>query len=564
MKRFYLLLLLAGLFACSDSADRPSEISADEPAVWQADFRPNIVWIVTEDLSQRIPPFGDSTIQTPNLSRLAAEGIRFPNTFSTAGVCAPSRNSLATGMYHNSIGGNHMRVDSYEEVTGLPEYESTPPPAVKMMSEILRRNGYYCTNNAKQDYQFTAPVTAWDDKGGSAHYRNRPPGKPFFSIFNTEVTHESGLFEPYEERKRDWFASVESTKKTSYTVPQLIPKDLDFPIPPYLPDNEIVRRDMWKVYNNIAEMDRQVGIILDQLEADGLLDSTIIFWYGDHGGPLPREKRLLYDSGLKVPLIVRFPDSWQAGSIDSQLVSFVDFAPTVFSLAGIQPPDYLQGQAVMGPYKAPERKYVYAAADRLDSEYDMIRAVRDKQFKYLRNFRPNQPYYLQVKYREQIPTMQELLRMRDEGTLNEYQSQWFRQTKPEEELFLVSEDPHELHNLAGDPQYADQLAEMRRACEQWMEEIGDLGVMEEIDEIRHLWGGLEQPATAEPKVNITDGKATITCPTEGASIGYQIVQDGEEPESWAVYTGPFSAPAGSKLRVVAHRIGYKPSGVVEL
>lgn len=567
--RFPLLLLLLWCIGCANSDDTSVAAEAEELAVWQSDFRPNIVWIVTEDLSPRIPAFGDSTIQTPNLSRLAAEGIRFPHCFSTSGVCAPSRNTIATGMYHNSIGGNHMRVNSYTEETGLPAYESTPPPEVKMMSEVLRRNGYYCTNNAKQDYQFKAPVTAWDENGNEAHWRDRPAGQPFFAIFNTNVTHESGLFETpyngngyerYEDRRTSWYASAESTEKTSYDIEEHIPKDLDFPIPPYLPDNEIVRRDMWKVYNNVVEMDRQVGILLDQLEADGLMDSTIIFWYGDHGGPLPREKRLLYDSGLRVPLIVRFPDQWMAGAVDSQLVSFVDFAPTVFSLAGIEPPEYLQGQAFLGPYKAEqERNYIYAAADRLDSEYDMIRAVRDKEFKYLRNFRPNQPYYLEVKYREHIPTTRELLRMRDEGTLNEYQAQWFRQTKPGEELFLVTEDPHELHNLAADPQYADKLAEMREACERWMDRINDLGVLEEEEEIKALWGGLEQPQTAPPEVRVEDGTVTINCATEGASIGYKIIEDGEEPGSWSVYTGPFELPEGAELEVVAHRIGYAPA-----
>ena len=573
MKYLSLLFFLFACFACSDSTNlEAGNEPITEQVAWKADFRPNIVWIVTEDLSPIIPPFGDSTIQTPNLSRLAAEGIRFTNVYSTSGVCAPSRNSIATGMYHNSIGGNHMRTTSNTKETGLPKYESTPPPSVKMMSEILRMNGYYCTNNSKNDYQFQAPVTAWDVNGNKGHWRDRAPGQPFFSIFNPTVTHESGLFESpfnrnngyqrYEDRilRIPFYHSSDSNYMKPFTQPIHISKDLDFPIPPYLPDNEITRRDMWKTYNNIAEMDRQVGIIIDQLEEDGLLDSTIIFWYGDHGGPMPRQKRLLYDSGLRLPLIVRMPNQWKAGAIDDQLASFVDFAPTVFSLAGIKPPDYLQGQAFMGTYKAAEeRDYIYAAADRLDAQYDGIRAVRDKNFKYLKNLRPEQAYYLSVKYREHIPTMQELLRMRDEGTLNEYQAQWFRQQKPEEELFLASEDPHELNNLADDPKYADQLAKMRQACNQWMDEINDLGRMEEIDEIKYLWGGLEQPKTAAPAINMANGKATITCTTEGASIGYKIVRNGKEPDSWAIYSAPITVPEDSELKVVAHRIGYKPS-----
>ncbi len=573
---FNLCFLLT--MGCQTDGAGISEEGEETEATYLPPGQPNILWLVAEDLGPYLAAFGDSTIvaYTPNLNRLADEGVVFPNLFSPSGVCAPSRAAIATGMYPSSIGANHMRTSSYTEVTGLPAYEAVPPPGVRMMSEILRMNGYYCTNNAKKDYQFDDPVTAWDESSNYAHWRNRPAGAPFFSIFNFTTTHESGLFEPYGFRLAE-LRHYEAGDRTVDTgqwgdrlpeeeTPVHVPKDLDFPIPPYLPDNETVRRDLWKVYNNIAEMDRQIGAVLDQLEADGLLDSTVIFFYGDHGGPLPRQKRLIYDSGLNTPMMIRFPDGFAAGTVDSQLVSFIDFAPTVFSLAGIEPPGYLHGQAFLGPYKAPEKRdYIHAAADRFDGFTDAIRAVRDPRFKYIRNYRTEQGYYLPVTYREQIPTMQELLRLRDEGKLNEFQAQWFRENKPEEELFDCIADPHELNNLAGDPAYAEKLAELRAELERWLTAIGDQPNLPEGELVEQLWNGAdEQPATAPPVEETTEEGVRLSCPTEGASIGYKIVTGNQGPASWEVYTGPFRAPAGSTLLVQAHRIGYVPSETKEV
>ena len=541
-------LLLAVACAAPPPDAAPSTPDAGSPAA-ELPFRPNILWLVAEDMSPYLPAYGDATIETPTLSRLAEEGVRFTNVFSVSGVCAPSRYALATGRYPSSDGAHHMRtqyVQEHMDALGLTLYEAVPPPEVMMMSEVLRRHGYYATNNAKQDYQFRPPVTAWDESSNTAHWRNRPPGQPFFSIFNFEVTHESRIWAKAEDSL--WVAD-----------------DLDVPIPPYLPDTELARRDVRRMYSNIKEMDHQVGQILAQLEADGLLDSTIVVWYTDHGGPLPRQKRLLYDSGLRVPLIVRFPDARFAGSIDDRLVSFVDVAPTTFSLAGIEPPDYLQGQAVLGPYAEAPRAYIYAAADRFDTEYDRIRAVRDQRFKYLRNFRPEQGYYLPVAFREQMPIMQELLRLRDEGRLDAAQQQWFRPSKPPEELFDTHADPHELHNLADDPAYHDQLVELRAALDQWMTATADQGHVPEGELIEGFWPGWQQPVTAAPVAERADGVIALRSATEGASIGYQILRAGEAPsERWQVYTAPVPLRPGEHLRAVAHRIGYAPSAAVEV
>ena len=343
-----------------------------------------------------------------------------------------------------------------------------------------------------------------------------------------------------------------------------LPKETDFPIPPYLPDNEVVRRDMWKVYNNIAEMDKQVGAILKQLEEDGLLEKTIIFFYGDHGGPLPRQKRLIYDSGLNTPLIVRFPNQENAGTKNEQLASFIDLAPTILSLAGTPPPEYMQGQAFLGEYKAEERDYIHAAADRFDAFTDAIRAVRDQRYKYIRNYRPEQGYYLPVTYREQIPTMQELLRLRDEGGLNEAQAQWFRSSKPAEELFDCEADPHELNNLADDPAYQERLVAMRAEMDRWLAEIGDQPNLPESELLQQLWKGQSaQPMTENPIITKENDKVVLSCATEGASIGYKIIgKDGVEPKVWSVYQEPLAVAAGIKIQVQAHRIGFLKSETI--
>lgn len=553
------------LFACKAEKTKKKQIK-----------KYNILWLVTEDMGAYIPPFGDKTVQTPNLSRLAKEGVVYPNLYSTSGVCAPSRAAIATGMYPSSIGANHMRTTSYSEVTGVPKYGAVPPAEVKMISELLRKQGYYCANNYKTDYQFKPPVTAWDESSPYAHWRNREKDQPFFAVFNFTETHESGLFEPYGFREIEqrhyragdktynWKNKGKSHAKNRMTeaeTPVHISKETKFKVPPYLVDNEVTQRDMWKLYNNIAEMDKQVGAVLKQLEEDGLLENTIIMFYGDHGGPLPREKRLIYDSGLNTPMIVRFPNKVNAGTKFNELVSFVDFAPTLFSLTNEQPPAYMQGQAFLGKYQSKKpRNYIHAAADRFDGFTDAIRAVRDTQFKYIRNYKPQQGYYLPVTYRERIPAMQELLRLKNEGKLNDIQKQWFRERKPKEELFDCINDPDELNNLAEDPKYKEKLTELSNEMDRWLAEIGDNPNLPEKELVTKLWNGsATKPVTATPIITFKNGKVEINCATEGASIGYKT---NPKAKSWQVYTAPFKIQSGKKLLVKAHRIGFVPSNTI--
>ncbi|NJX14554.1 sulfatase family protein [Tamlana crocina] len=578
--KFFQALLFAFVCLVGCHSKDKSQTTVSGEATLSLPDRPNILWLVTEDMGPYIPPFGDSTVATPNLSKLASEGVIYPNLYSTSGVCAPSRAAIATGMYPSSIGANHMRVNSYNDEIGIPKYEAVPPSEAKMISEWLRQAGYYCTNNYKTDYQFKEPVTAWDESSPYAHWRNRKDNQPFFAVFNFTETHESGLFEPYGfrqietrhyhsgDRSYSWKnkgANHAKNRTVEDATKQHLPKDTEFNIPPYLPDTDAVKRDMWKLYNNIAEMDSQVGTILKQLEEDGLLENTIICFYGDHGGPLPREKRLIYDSGLNTPMIIRFPNKMKAGTKDNQLISFIDFAPTLLSIIGEAPKPYMQGQAFLGNHKAEDRKYIHAAADRFDGFTDAIRAVRDSRFKYIRNYRPEQGYYLPVAYREKIPTMQELLRLKAEGKLNDVQMQWFREQKPKEELFDCAVDPYELNNLADQPEYQEKLDELSSEMDRWLSEIGDEPNLDEAKLVEKLWSGKDtKPETAQPIITAKDGLVQVFCETEGASIGYKIMdQNGNAPQSWEVYQEPVQLPKGYKLMVQAHRIGFEPSDVIE-
>ena len=582
MKRTW-LISIAMLSYLTVSCVRPSNEGQQkminfDPA-GQLKFKPNIVWIVAEDLSPILPAYGDSTVKTPNIDRLAREGVVYTNVFSPSGVCAPSRCALTTGMYPSSIGGHNMRVQyvkAHMDQLGLVLYEIVPPSEAKMMSQVLRENGYYCTNNDKQDYQFKPPVTAWDESSLKAHWRHRTKDQPFFSVFNIGVTHEGHVTRPYRKQLMRYHDPdfPESTGNpanfgdmiSKEDWPLNIPADMDVPIPPYLPSTEIAVNDIRRVYSNIIELDKQVGIIIAQLEEDQLLDSTIVFFYSDHGGPLPRQKRLIYDSGIKVPMVIRYPGQIGAGYHDDQLISFIDFAPTTFSISGIKIPDYVQGQAFSGKYRArKERKYIHAAADRFDAQVDMIRAVRDDRYKYLLNFYPDKPYYLPVKYREQMAIMKELLRLKEIDSLDTYQAQWFREEKVKEELFDTWQDPHELHNLAGDPDYAGKLEELRGECTRWMESINDMGELPEAEILENFWPEREQPVTATPSYEVIDGELILRSETEGASIGYKVYGfDESAPEQWKVYTRPLAISVDTRIEAVAHRLGYGQSGSIKI
>jgi len=518
-----------------------------------AQRRPNIVWITVEDMSLRLGCYGDATVPTPRIDRLAGQGVRYTRAFGTYGVCAPNRHTLILGMYPTSTGAMAMRtwkrtaalnMIKDPELLAIPTYEATPPAVARCFTEYLRAAGYFCTNNKKTDYQFRDPVTAWDQSGDSAHWRNRPQrDTPFFSVFNLTVTHESGTFKQRSPRITDP-AHVE--------------------LPPYYPDVPALRGDLARHYDNIAVMDGQVGRVLDELQQDKLSESTIVFFFSDHGDGLPRMKRWVYDAGIHVPLIIRYPDQQQAGTTNGELVSFVDFAPSLLSLVGLPIPAHMQGQAFLGPARRTPRKYIYAARDRMDPAPETIRAVRDKQFKYVRNYRPELPYIGFIPYRDRAAGMQELLKRIAANSLGPDQWQFASRSKPLEELYDTQADPHEIHNLAADPRHFAKLSELREAHRTWTEETVDLGHMPETELIKRLWPpeGV-QPATGDPRVHVRPGKnsqrrVTLTCATPGASIAYRL----RESDGWSLYARPFEVRTGQRLWTQANRLGWKHSQVV--
>lgn len=505
---------------------------------------PNIVWIVCEDLSpQHLEFYGGTGGKTPFLNALAAESVQYNQVFATAGVCAPSRAAIITGAYQTSIGAMHMRtlaasaaaLDAYPP--GFKGYSTLLPEGMKTYPELLRSAGYYTSNNSKEDYQFESPVTMWDESGGKAHYRNRPDStQPFFSIFNFTISHESQV----------WMREHE----------ELLVHPEEVNVPPVYPDDSLTRRVLARFITNAMRMDKQVGEVVAQLKEDGLYENTIIFFFSDHGDGMPYFKRELYDRGLRAPLLIKAP-FLEAGSQSNELISFVDFAPTLLSLAGVPIPESMQGQAFLGQQKsATPRKYSFAARDRMDSEYDRVRAVTDGEFKYIRNYMPEKPNYQNVKYRLQNPLMVHLLALNSNGLLNADQARWFAPTKPAEELYDTKADPWEFKNLIGDPIYEEKLRELRKAHEDWVHTFGDLGALVEMDMVRNWWGGKDSPpVTAPAESSYEGGKISLKSSTPGASFGYRKSKN----EPWKIYSKPFDAIPGEKILVNTYRIGFKAS-----
>jgi uncharacterized sulfatase len=438
--------------------------------------RPSILWITCEDMSPNLGCYGDAYAVTPNLDRLAAKGVRYTRAFSHAGVCAPSRSGLITGMYPTSLGSHHMRC-----TTSLPGF-------VKCFPEYLREAGYFCTNQSKTDYNFAVPPNAWDvPRGTKAHWRNRQPGQPFFSVFNLTITHESRIRADYEKLDHDPTQAV---------------------LPPYLPDTPLVRRDWARYHGLITEMDAQAGGLLDQLEKDGLAEETIVFFFSDHGVGLPRAKQWIYDAGTHVPLIVYFPEKYrhlapaEPGSVVDRLVGFVDIGPSVLSLVGLEIPGHMQGEPFLGPKASEPRRYVYGVRDRMDERYDMNRTVRDGRYKYHRNYFPARPFAPWLDYMEKLATMQEWRRLDAEDKLSGVQAFFMQDTKPVEELYDIQADPFEQVNLAGSPKHRDVLEHMREAHFEWVRRTLDLGLLPEQDMRNRARGATEYEMARSESVGL--------------------------------------------------------------
>ena len=525
--------------------------------------KPNILWITVEDISPTLSVYGDSTAKTPNLDRLASESSIFTETFTTVGVCSPSRSSIITGMYPVSIGTHQMRtgkdvfgwgsrnyngISNAIDVNGdsIPLHSVVTPPEVKCFTEYMRAEGYFCTNNSKTDYQFAAPVTAWDQNGENAHWRNREKDQPFFSVFNFDVTHESKMW-----LHRDKPLTVE---------PSIVP------LPPYFPDTETVRNDVARNYSNIELLDKMVGDLIKELKSDGLLDNTYVFFFSDHGGPLPRGKRSHYESGLKVPMIIRNPYDKSKKYIND-LVSFVDLAPTMLSLAKINIPDHFQGNTFMQDENInSKRDYIFGSGDRFDETYDRVRSVISKEYVYVKNYHKDRPAYKDVLYRKNIDMTNEMLKLNEEDKLNADQKYWFRESKSNEEFYIKSEDPYSLRNVISDSKNRHEIKKHREALKSWQKRINDIGEESEKRHLEHMWPNGIQPKTQKPELAFKGNIATVTSKTIGSSNAYIISDIDFQPsldDGWQLYHKPVIVNKGY-IYVISTRLGFEDSDIIKI
>jgi arylsulfatase A-like enzyme len=425
--------------------------------------RPNILWLTSEDHGPQMGCYGDELARTPNIDGLAAAGMRYQLAWSVAPVCAPARTAIITGVYPSSAGGLHMR--SMVPMSG----------EIQMYPELLRAAGYYCTNNAKTDYNLREPARLWNESSENAHWRRRPDGQPFFAVFNSGRSHESRI------RDADY-------------VPITDPAAVR--VPPYHPDTPEVRRDWAQYYDRVSEADAELGERLREIEAAGLAEDTIVFFYADHGGALPRGKRWPGNSGLQVPLVVYFPPKWQhlapaeyrSGGVSERLVSFIDLAPTLLSLIGQTPPEWMHGHAFAGPRQTEGPALLFGERGRMDERFDLVRGVTDGRFVYLRNFMPHLPHGQVLAYQMETPTTRLWRELFLAGKTNEVQSAFWQAPRSTEELYDLSNDPDETVNLANSPAHRETVAMLRAALFEHLRKIRDVSFLPEAEMHRRSAG----------------------------------------------------------------------------
>ncbi len=537
IKKSFIVVCAVRLLTGCGAENKPVIKSNEEPL-------PNIIWLVAEDQSPEwFPMYGDTTMALPNLEMLSADGVVFENAYSPAPVCAPARSSIITGMYPTSLGTHNMRTHApwkegkNEPSIGIASYSPVVPEGVKMFTEYLRKKGYYCANGPKEDYNFEKTAAAWDESGKERHWRKRAEGQPFFTVFNFSVCHESQI---WNRGKDSLFVAPENVM-----------------IPPYFPDNDTIRHDLAVNYSNLKRLDNQLGTVLKELKEDGLYENSIIFFYGDHGGPFPRYKRALYETGTKVPMVIKFANNERGGQQDDRLISFIDLAPTVLSLASIEPPKVMQGVAQFGKFEAAKKPvYTFHSSDRFDEVYDRLRAVRGSRYKYIRSFDTTKPHALPVSYREQMPMMRNLRMLFKEGKLNPVQANWLQAPKPREELYDLAKDPFELENLAERPELQDTLQSYRNVLNDWMNETNDLGGISEKELMIGWLPNGEQPALPALELEEKEEGINLYCKKTDATIVWKQPKD----SIWTIFHKPL--PKNISFEAKAERIGYRDSAVL--
>lgn len=454
------LTALAALTSNSASAQTASP---------QGEGRPNVLWIIAEDIGPELGAYGTPEVRTPNLDGLAARGMLFTQAFSTSPVCSPSRSALNTGMYQTTIGAHNHR--SHRPRDPSP-YPFALPEGVQLVSDWLRQAGYYTANirhfpegvdfqgTGKTDWNFTPSAEPFD----TDRWDDLKSHEPFYAQVNFPETHRGEHWDRAHER----IARAADPDKIV--------------LPHYYPDHPAVREDWAQYLNTVMSLDRKVGVVLELLERDGLADNTVVIFMGDHGRAMVRGKQWPYDSGLHIPLIVYWPASvavptqYESAGVSDQLISLIDVAATTLAIGGVRKPTLMQGRVFLGHDADPPRLQVFGARDRCDETVDRIRTVRTKRYRYVRNFMPERPFLQTNRYKEaSYPTIWIMRWLHSEDGLTPPQARLLAPSRPQEELYDVSLDPYEIDNLAASPAHQEILEQLRMELDTWMLESNDLG-----------------------------------------------------------------------------------------
>lgn len=487
--------------------------------------------------------YGDLTAHMPNVQSLAATGTVFENFFAVSPVCSPSRSSILTGIQPSTMGTHHMRAyqaaqPKFNTHTGLQIYSAPAPEGIRAFTEHLRMQGVYCTNNAKEDYNFATPPLAWDVSSKEAHWRNRPEGAPFFSVFNFNVSHESNVW-----------------KRASMRC-DVSPDDLV--VPPLLPDDKGVRRDLATNYCNLEALDKQVGKVLDQLKEDGLYDQTTVVFYSDHGGPFPGFKRALSDAGLRVPLVVKWGQGVEGPERQSAMYSFLDLGPSVLAWMGITPPEALPGLPITPEGEG--HKAIHGASDRFDEEMDRVRTIRTRHWRLVRNDYPQKPKGLDLAYRQQMRTAQVMDSLASIGM--EPWSKWKRAARKPWELYHTSEDPWEMTDLSQEAKYADTLLELQHKLDLAFPANRDLGRTPEAEMITLFEGQVAKQDLQTATLVRHNADLTLVHSNPNVSLGWRSLGE----DNWHITSSGqrIAPPEGSEvLELLAARIGWASQETVQ-
>ncbi|MDA9666086.1 sulfatase, partial [Bacteroidota bacterium] len=492
----------------------------------------NILWLVCEDQSLFFSSYYDSIAKTPNLDELASQGIIYDNFFAVSPVCSPSRSSIITGMYPTTIGTQHMRAykknkDSINSKTNLPFYSGVPKSNIKFFTENLRKMGYFCTNNSKEDYNMEMSPLAWNESNKNAHWRNRNENQPFFSVFNFNITHESRIWGNYKKHSID-------------EINKII-------LPPLFPNNNTIKNDFVTNYKNIEKLDKQVGEIIHQLKDDGLYENTVIFFFSDHGGPFPRYKRSIYDSGLKCPLIIKWTKTRNEPR-NNQMISFIDLAPTILELTKSETNYEMEGVSF---YNQNNRDYIFAATDRFDEYTDKRRCVRNKEFKLIINFDTNSSIMKPVSYRQKMKTMRVLDSLNDLKKNTISMENWYKKTKKKYELYDIVNDPYELNNLYSNKDYDSVFYELMKKLDNWIK-ASDYGNISENQLIKEMWPNGEKPKLKEPTIINKDNGINIISNNINSSIGWR----NNNNDNWKIYLSDEVINPDKFFEIIVFKPGY--------